>query len=149
MKITKEMARKLGILAKSGKESKYNNVKTFGPDVSDPSKLVKYDSKLEAERAQQLLDLQAHGLIKDLLRQVKCDIKINNVHICYYVADFVYRTIDNRHVVEDCKSEYTRRMRVYRLKKKLMQAVHGVEIEEIGAVKMSGRRGSGRRAGRR
>lgn len=140
--INKNLARKLGLVSKG--ESKYHSIKTEGPDVDGIGRVI-YDSKLEAERAAQLVLMQKNGLINKLMRQVACKIVVNRIHICDYVADFVYFTDDGRYVVEDCKSPITRRLASYRIKKKLMYACHKVVIEEIG----SGRRSSGRRASRR
>jgi len=51
------------------------------------------------------------------------------VKICRYVADFGY--IENGAVViEDVKSKITKGLPVYRLKKKLMKALYGIDIRE-------------------
>lgn len=47
---------------------------------------------------------------------------------CEYVADFVYKDGHGRTVVEDAKGYRTD---VYKLKKKLMLYVHGIEIMEV------------------
>ena len=46
-----------------------------------------------------------------------------------YTADFVYIE-DGVKVVEDCKSEYTRKEKDYVLRRKLMLHVHGIRIVE-------------------
>ena len=46
-----------------------------------------------------------------------------------YYADAVYEE-DGAKVVEDTKSDITRRDPVYRIKKHLMMSVHGIEIME-------------------
>jgi len=46
-----------------------------------------------------------------------------------YTADFVYEE-DGVRVVEDCKSEYTRKEKDYVLRRKLMLHVHGIRIVE-------------------
>lgn len=46
-----------------------------------------------------------------------------------YTADFVY-VEDGVTVVEDCKSEYTRKEKDYILRRKLMLHVHGIRIVE-------------------
>ena len=46
-----------------------------------------------------------------------------------YTADFVY-VEDGVKVVEDCKSEYTRKEKDYILRRKLMLHVHGIHIVE-------------------
>lgn len=47
---------------------------------------------------------------------------------CSYYADFVYRDKEGNLVVEDTKGVRTSE---YRLKKKLMLQVHGIQITEI------------------
>lgn len=103
-------------------KSKYNNVKV---EVDGE----KFDSKKEAARYGQLLLLERAGNISSLKRQVSFDLKVNSELICKYVADFVYNVGSNE-VVEDVKSEMTKKLAVYRIKKKLMKAIHGIEIIE-------------------
>lgn len=90
---------------------------------------IRFDSRREAERYQGLKILVRCGEIKNLRLQVPYDIVINGHKVCKYIADFVY--IDNetgKEVVEDSKGMRTP---VYRLKKKLMLAVHGITIVEV------------------
>lgn len=100
--------------------NKYNAKKTI-------YKGVKYDSKWEANRAQELEILQRIGRISDLQRQVKfvlLDGYINNrgnkIRPIYYIADFVYKIKAGATVVEDTKSPATR-TEVYKIKKKLFE----------------------------
>jgi hypothetical protein len=97
------------------RRSKYRNVRTNG-----------YASKREARRAFELEFLQSDGKITELQEQVRFRIEINGILVCAYVADFVYYK-DGKRVVEDCKGHRTRE---YKLKAKLMQAVHGIVILE-------------------
>ncbi len=106
---------------KPAKRPKYGNKKTVADGIV-------FDSGKEARRWQELRIAPGIG---DLERQVRYDICINNVHVCSYVADFVYTTGDGKRVVEDVKSEATRKLPVFRLKKKLMKAVLGIEITEV------------------
>lgn len=90
-------------------------------------------SKAEADRYRQLLKLQKEGAIDNLECQPAFRITINNQLVCKYVADFRYNVIDERGrtlytPVEDVKGMVTP---MYRLKKKLVQAVHGLAIVEI------------------
>ena len=94
---------------------------------------IVFDSKKEATRWSELTLLQKHGEIRNLERQVKYTITINNVLICRYYADFRYEDckLGNEVVVEDVKgikngSAYS----MFRIKKKLMRAVYGIEILE-------------------
>ena len=78
--------------------------------------------------------MQDSGKIKDLQMQVKYRIVIDSYKICTYIADFSYKdltTFLQPTIVEDVKSEYTKKMPIYRLKKKLMLAVFGIEIKEV------------------
>ncbi len=92
---------------------------------------IRFDSKLEAERWQQLVLLQQLKSISNLERQVRFPLEVNGVLIATYVADFVYLE-DGEQVVEDSKGKRTRE---YQMKAKLMRAVHGIEIRETGAEK--------------
>jgi len=69
------------------------------------------------------------GVIADLLVHQRFCLDVNGVHICDYESDFSYRR-NGRLVVEDVKSRPTV-TRLYRVKKKLMRAIHGVEIQEV------------------
>lgn len=85
-----------------------------------------FASKGEMERYAELLLLQKAGEISGLKDQVTYSIDVNGVHVCKYIADFVY-TEAGRLVVEDWKGFKTP---AYHLKKRLMLAVHGIEIME-------------------
>lgn len=89
-----------------------------------------FDSRKEYRRWQELLLAEKAGVIKGLRRQVKYEL-LPRVpgkwpRPVYYVADFVYRE-DGKEVVEDVKGYKTD---VYKLKKRLMWVVHGIEIRE-------------------
>jgi len=96
---------------------------------------VKYDSKKEARRASELESEERLGLITDLERQKKYVLQPSfkflgkTIREIAYVADFVYNE-DGKLVVEDVKSPVTRANPVYKLKKKMMMYVHGIEIKE-------------------
>jgi hypothetical protein len=47
-----------------------------------------------------------------------------------YTADFVYRRADGTEVVEDCKSEFTRREKDYVLRRKFLRWRWGIKIYE-------------------
>lgn len=90
---------------------------------------IKFDSRKEARRWGELQLLESLGEISDLQRQVRIPIRVNGVAVCRYVADAVYVENGTR-VIEDTKSPITRRNPVYRLKRKLLQAAHGITIRE-------------------
>lgn len=91
---------------------------------------IKFQSKKEAERWGYLKLFQQQGIIKDLQRQVPFSIDINGIHICNYIADFVYINANGDRVIEDVKDEATRKIDRYKIKKNLMKAVLGIEIQE-------------------
>lgn len=90
---------------------------------------VWFDSQAEFQHWLILLDRQKRGEISGLERQVTYRLDVNSVHICKYVADYVY--LDNGKgalCVVDKKGYKTPE---YKLKKKLMLACHGIEIIEV------------------
>jgi hypothetical protein len=87
-------------------------------------------SKKEARRSQELHLLEKCGAIFDLKEQVKFEIipKCGSERAAHYVADFQY--LENGSlVVEDVKSIATKTP-AYILKRKLMNARHGIVIRE-------------------
>lgn len=102
---------------------KYGNKKT---EVDG----IVFDSKKEATRYQELRLLERAGAIGDLELQPKYPIEVNGTKICTYIGDFRYRDPASKYnrTIEDVKGIKTP---VYRLKKKLMKAIYGIEIQEI------------------
>ena len=88
---------------------------------------VCFHSKKEATRYTELKLAQTVGMISDLELQPSFDLKVNGILICRYKADFRYRQ-DRQQVVEDAKGFKTPE---YKLKKKLMLAIHNIEIQEV------------------
>jgi hypothetical protein len=104
------------------KKSKYRNVKT---EVDG----IKFDSQAEARRFTELRHRLDAGEIQHLTLQHKYPISVNGMKICTYIADFLYLDVKRgEHVVEDVKGVLTP---MYRMKKKLMKAVHGIDIVEV------------------
>lgn len=112
--------------------SKYGNKKTVVDNIT-------FDSMKEAGRYGQLKLLVKAGKITDLELQPKYAITVNGQKICTYVGDFRYVDVEGsdlfdaargifKWVIEDVKGMKTP---VYNLKKKLMKAVHGIEIQEV------------------
>jgi len=91
---------------------------------------MKFDSKWEAERYGQLWKMQENKEIRDLERQVRFNIVIGEHKICAYIADYTYYKPNkdgvDEFIVEDAKGVETD---VFRLKKKLMLAVNGIDIK--------------------
>jgi hypothetical protein len=102
------------------KRSKYRNIKTEVHGIT-------FASKKEAYRYCELKLLQRASEISDLELQPRYDIVINGMKVCTYVADFRYKE-SGETITEDAKGMLTP---MYRLKKKLMKACHGIEIKEV------------------
>ena len=96
---------------------------------------IRFDSKREAQRWQELRLMERARRITDLRRQVKFvlipsqrgeDGKVIEKQVAY-IADFVYLK-DGKTVVEDSKGYRTE---VYRLKKKMMLYFFHIRIQEV------------------
>ena len=99
--------------------NKYRNVKTEVDGIS-------FASKAEAARYLELKLLLRAGKISNLEMQPRFRIEVNGFPICTYIGDFQY--VENgKTIIFDTKGMKTA---VYRLKKKLMFAVHGIEVME-------------------
>jgi hypothetical protein len=87
---------------------------------------IVFDSKKEANRYRELKLLQQVGDIKELKLQVPFILgeKIK------YIADFTYYDRNGKFIIEDTKSNFTKKLPIYILKKKLMLSVHGIVIKE-------------------
>jgi hypothetical protein len=104
------------------RRSKYGNLK-----VEFEGK--KFDSEHELNVYLQLKLLERQREIRDLTRQVVFQLAINDILVCKYIADFRYVQAETgKHVIVDAKGLATP---VYRLKKKLMKAVHDIDIIEL------------------
>ena len=109
--------------------SKYGNRKT---EIDG----IWFDSAKEASYYLDLKFLLQIGRIKNLQRQVKYQLlpsqkgEIRNERPVYYIADFVYEE-DGKTVVDDVKSDITRKEPAYIIKRKLMKWVHNIEVREI------------------
>lgn len=92
-----------------------------------------FDSQAEYRRWVQLQLMERAGLIEGLRRQIGYALDVNGHNVCKYKADFAYYSPAGplaRLWIEDVKGVRTP---VYRLKKKLMKAIHGIEIQEVAA----------------
>jgi hypothetical protein len=106
------------------KPPKYRNQKTR--DASG----VLHDGKGELKRWEELKLLEHAGSIRCLRRQVPYALVVEGLLIATYIADFVYQDGEAT-IVEDHKSAVTRKLRDFRMKLKLMQALHKVQIREV------------------
>ncbi len=107
---------------KVGKPNKYFAKKTVAMGL-------KFDSRWEAERWGQLKAMERAGVVDQLDRQVTYLLEVNGQKICNYIADYTYLLLDeeglSRFIVEDAKGVLTPE---FKLKKKLMLAIHGIDI---------------------
>jgi hypothetical protein len=130
---------------KKGKTSKNSCVKSISKDEyhaliqSSKKKKNKYGAKRkqvdginfhstwEADRYSELRIMEKAGLISQLKLQVKYPLKVNGAIVSNYIADFVYYDRERNEITEDAKGVKTPE---YRLKKKLLLAIYGIEIFE-------------------
>lgn len=89
-----------------------------------------FDSTKEANRYQELKLLERAGEIENLELQPQFPCFVNKKKITTYIADFRYKE-NGKVVIEDVKSEATRKIAVYRLKKKLTEALYNIIIFEV------------------
>src|SRR5262245_8678725 len=88
---------------------------------------IVFPSKKQAVRYQELKILERTRLISDLQLEVWFDITVNGMKICRYRADFSYKNKHGDTIIEDTKGVRTPE---YKLKAKLMLAVHGIRVVE-------------------
>lgn len=103
-------------------ERKYHNQPT---DVDG----YHFPSKAEARRYQELRLMERVGAITDLRVHTRFPIIVNGRSCGYWEADFDYQE-RGVHRVEDVKGVRTP---VYRLKRRLVEALYPVTIDEIDA----------------
>lgn len=111
---------------KERKPSKWNAVKAtvFGID---------FHSKHEANVYLGLRGRQDEGEITQLQTQVHYKVVINGYEICEYIADFSYVENGLLKVVDAKGASTGSAYAMFRLKKKLMLACHGIDVEEVYA----------------
>jgi hypothetical protein len=92
----------------------------------------RYASKREAQVATDLAALASSGKITGLMEQVPFVLIPANgkLRAIRYIADFVYHDEAGMHVV-DVKGGDATKTQVYRLKRRLMNHVLGITIEEL------------------
>lgn len=102
--------------------SKLSNVHTQVDGITFDSldEAARYGELKIEERAELITDLQVHQPFR---------LDVNGIHICDYESDFTYHR-DGQFIVEDVKSPGTITY-AYRIKKKLMLAIHGITIQEV------------------
>lgn len=102
------------------RKNKYNNITTCIDNIS-------FKSKKEAARYCELKLLLKSGKICNLVCQPGFELIVNGHKIGKYIADFQYQIKNGKKITEDVKGILTT---TYRLKKKLMKAIYGIDIYE-------------------
>jgi hypothetical protein len=117
----------IGVRLGGSRQNKYHNQKT-------PIDGIVFDSMKEAGRYLYLRNLRDAGLVTELRLQHRWEIFVDTPtgrrHIAWWLSDFDY-WLEGAHLVEDVKSTPTRNNPVYRLKRKLIEALYGFEIHEV------------------
>ena len=91
-----------------------------------------FDSKREASRYLQLKLRARAGEIAQLEVHPRYYLIVNDHAIGRVTLDFRYVDLKTGHqVVEDAKSPATHKARDWVLRKKLLKALHGVEVQEV------------------
>lgn len=107
------------------KPRKYRNK----PTVVDGHR---FDSRKEARRYGELVLMQHAGEIYGLEVHPRFLLEIKGIYIGRYTGDFAYFPRQKFvKIVEDCKSEATKRIRDWPMRKRLMLAIHGIEVIEV------------------
>ena len=108
--------------------NKYNNKKTVINGIT-------FHSQKEGLRYIELKQMEKNKKILNLILQPKFKIVVNGMKVCSYIADFSYIKRNTRGkedypktIIEDVKGFKTS---IYRIKKKLMKAALGIEIQEV------------------
>lgn len=111
-------------------ENKYHAERTKRGELS-------FDSKKEARRYDELMFMLKAGRISELKLQPQFTLQEayttpegDRIRAIRYQADFSYRQ-DGELIVEDVKSEATKKLRVYQIKRKLMQEKLGITVREV------------------
>lgn len=115
-----------------------------GPDrlgnVAEPQVVdnIRFPSKKEAKRYAELKLAERNGCVMGLRLQVTFPLVVNGIPIFPrgYRSDFTYIELQQdqwksyKFVVEDCKPSDGFRTETYRIKKKLVFAIWGIDIRE-------------------
>ena len=108
------------------KQNKYRAVKTTLDGIT-------FDSKAEAMRYAVLKLREKVGEIRDLDLQPEYPLVINGVRVGRIRLDFRYLEDARGLVIEDVKSEPTRKGEAYQLRKKVFEALYGLTVTEVTA----------------
>jgi hypothetical protein len=128
LRLSKAEAQRLGLVPGRGRQgAKYRNK----PQLVDG---LRFDSGGEAQHWFGVLKVREKlGEIRELERQVRYKLPVNDGHVATMVVDFQWvEAKTGVKVVADFKSPATLKNRAFRIKYKLMQQVHGITVQLIG-----------------
>lgn len=94
---------------------------------------IEFDSRHEADVYRTLKIQQMGGLIRDLLCHVPLRVEVNGQYVFAYEADFAFTDCDSgKHHYQDAKG-YRKgaAYQLFRLKKAVIRAALGIDIEEV------------------
>lgn len=96
----------------------------------------KWDSEFELTRYKELRFLAGVGLITDLECQPSFPLIVKQKKIGKYTADFRYKIASSgKIIVEDIKTVMTAGEAAFRLRIKLVDALHSVQVKITGPIK--------------
>jgi hypothetical protein len=114
--------------ARAHQNNKYHNIPTEARDGTMMKSV--HEATFYNER---LLEKQA-GLITSVEYNVRFELVVNNIFICTYELDFRITYPDGKVRYVDTKSQPTL-TNLFRIKKQLMLACHGILVEAVFAAK--------------
>lgn len=92
---------------------------------------IKFASQKEANYYGVLKMRMRAGEIRAFEMQKRFKLVVNEILIATYVCDFVVHHFDGNREVIDVKSDMTRKLALYQMKKKLMMALYKINIKEV------------------
>lgn len=105
------------------RQSKFKNIPAVHADGT------KFQSQFECRYYNRLKLLQQAGEVQSFERQVRYELAVNGVLICDYLLDFKITFADGHVEYVDTKSTATVTP-IYKMKKNLMLAIHGITLTE-------------------
>jgi hypothetical protein len=106
----------------------------YGVDISDAGRMARtrdghvFDSLAELARYEELLLLEAGGVIRGLEIQPTYSLHVNGLRVANFRLDFRYYHVPTeRPICEDVKGKATA---VYRLKARMFRAEYGIDVLE-------------------
>lgn len=110
---------------KTAQARKYHNTPTEADGL-------RFDSKREAARYAELKFMLRNGVIRDLEIHPRFPLVVHGQDCGTYVGDFAWIDPETgERVVEDVKSAATRKLPVYRLKRRLIWALYAITVREV------------------